>query len=153
MKKQMIITTIILFAGLAACVIGYYFTQNAILFSAAITLGTCFYHFAMRLAVGYGIDAIFHNKMKDNSWWFRERKFEPALYKFLGVKKWKKHLPTYNADLYDIKKHTAQEIIGATCQANSTRSHHGAEFCTRDIYRLVWFARGFFGNLLRCILF
>ena len=117
MKKKMILTTAVLFVGLLACGIAYYFTQNAVLFTITITLGTCFYHFAFRLFVGYGIDAIFHNKMNYNKWWFRERKFEAKFYNFLRVKKWKKHVPTYNPDSYDITKHSVEEIIQATCQS------------------------------------
>lgn len=113
----MILTTSILFVGLCVCGVVYYLTRNAILFSLTITLGTCFYHFAVRLVVGHGIDAIFHNKMDYDKWWFRERKFEPRLYKLLGVKKWKKHLPTYNAEYYDLKKHTVEEVIQVTCQS------------------------------------
>ena len=117
MKKKMILTTIILLVGLLACGIAYYFTQNSVLFTITITLGTCFYHFAIRLIVGHSIDAIFRNKMNYNKWWFRERKFEARLYKVLFVKKWKKHLPTYNSEYYDIKTHSIEEIIQATCQS------------------------------------
>ena len=113
----MILTTSILFGGLCVCGVVYYFTRNAIFLSLAITLGTSFYHFAVRLAVGHSIDAIFHNKMNYEKWWFRERKFEPRLYEILRVKKWKKHLPTYNAEYYDLKKHTVEEVIGVTCQS------------------------------------
>ena len=44
MKKTMILTTVILLVGLVACGIAYYFTQNDVLFTITITLGTCFYH-------------------------------------------------------------------------------------------------------------
>lgn len=113
----MIIFTLFFSVGLLACGITYYFVRNSILFSVTITFGTCFYHFAMRLAVGYGIDAICHNKMNYNRWWFRERKFEAGLYKILLVKKWKKYLPTFNAEYYDIGKHSIEEIIRVTCQS------------------------------------
>ena len=118
MKKKMIIITLILLVGFLACVIAYYFTKNAALFTVAITLGTCFYHFAMRLIVGLlCIDTIFHNKMNYNRWWFRERKGEARFYKILHVQNWKKHLPTFKPEYFDIKKHSIEEIIQATCQA------------------------------------
>ena len=117
MKKNMIIFMLVSLAGLLACGITYYFVRNGILLAFAITFGTCFYHFAMRLAVGHGIDAIFHNKMKYDRWWFAERKFESKLYEFLRVKRWKKHMPTYNPESYDIRKHSIEEVIGVTCQA------------------------------------
>ena len=117
MKKNMIIITAVLLVGLVTCGITYYFISNDILLTVTITLGTCFYHFAVRLIVGHSIDAIFHNKMNYNRWWFKERKFESRLYKLLLVKKWKKHMPTYNSEYYDIKKHSFEEIMGATCQS------------------------------------
>lgn len=117
MKKKMILITLILFVGFLACGIAYYFTNGSILFTITITLGTCFYHFAMRLIVGLCIDEIFHNKMNYGRWWFREKKFETGLYKILHVKNWKKHLPTLNPEIFDIKKHSIEEIIQATCQS------------------------------------
>lgn len=113
----MIILTIIFLIGSSACGIAYYLTQNPVLFTITITFGTCFYHFAVRLIVGYSIDGIFHNKMNYNKWWFGERKFEARLYKILHVQKWKKHLPTFDPECYDIKKHSFEEIIQVTCQS------------------------------------
>ena len=117
MKKQMIFITVFFLAGLAAFSVAYYFTEIGVLFTFAVTFGTCSYHFLMRLIVGHGIDGIFHDKMNYDRWWFRERKFEPKLYKLLHVKGWKKHLPTYNPKAYNVKEHTLEEIIGATCQS------------------------------------
>lgn len=117
MKKKMIVISIFLFIGLLICSIIYYFNQVPVLFTLAITFGTCFYHFAMRLVVGYVIDEIFHNKMNYNRWWFQERRFEPKLYKILHVKKWKKYLPTYNPKDFSIKEHSIEEIIQVTCQS------------------------------------
>ena len=117
MKRKMILITIIFSVGFLVCGIAYYFVRNSALFSVTITLGTCFYHFAMRLIVGYSINAIFHNKMNYDRWWFRERKFEAGLYKILHVNNWKKHLPTFNADSYDIRKNSIEYVIQVTCQA------------------------------------
>lgn len=117
MKKKMIILALFFLIGLFACGIIYYFTKNSILFTLTITFGTCFYHFAMRLAIGHGIDGIFHNKINYNRWWFKERKFESKLYRVIGVKKWKKHLPTYNPKDYSVTDHSVEEIIQVTCQA------------------------------------
>ena len=117
MKKKMIVLTVLFLVGLLACGVTYYFVQNAILFSVTITLGTCFYHFAIRLAVGGIVNAICHNKMDYNKWWFRERKFEAKLYKFLRVKKWKKRLPTFNPEAYSVTEHSFEEIIQVTCQS------------------------------------
>ena len=117
MKKKMIAFSLFFLAGLLAFGIAYYFVRKGILLTFAITFGTCFYHFAMRLIVGHSIDAICRNQLNYNRWWFKERKYEVKFYNFLRVKKWKKRLPTYNADYYDMTKHSVEEIIQATCQA------------------------------------
>ena len=117
MKKKMIAFSLFFLAGLLAFGIAYYFVHKSVLLTFAITFGTCFYHFAMRLIVGHSIDAICRNKMNYNRWWFKERKYEMKFYNFLRVKKWKKHLPTYNSEYYDVRKHSVEEIIQATCQA------------------------------------
>ena len=117
MKKKMILMTVFFAAGLIAFGISYYFTGVPVLFTFAITFGTCLYHFGIRLIVGHGIDAIYRNKMNYNRWWFRERKHEAGFYKFLHVQKWKKIMPTYTSDAYDVKKHSLEEIVQVTCQS------------------------------------
>ena len=117
MKKKMIGFSLFFLAGLLAFGIAYYFVRKSVLLTFAITFCTCFYHFGMRLIVGHGIDAIFRNKMNYNRWWFKERKYEMKFYNFLRVKKWKKHMPTYNPEYYDVRKHSVEEIVQATCQA------------------------------------
>lgn len=117
MKKKMIIISIVLLVGTIVFALTYYLYQISILYTLAITCGTCFYHFAMRLVVGHLIDAIYHNKMNYNKWWFKERKFESRLYKFLHVKNWKKFLPTYNPKDYNVKENSIESIIQVTCQA------------------------------------
>jgi len=117
MKKKMIIFFLFFLMGLLVFGIAYYFVRKSVLLTFAITFGTCFYHFGMRLVVGHGIDAIFHNKMNYNRWWFQERKYEMKFYNFLRVKSWKKHLPTYHSEYYDLRKHSVEEMIQATCQS------------------------------------
>lgn len=117
MKKTMILMTLIALAGLLAASAAYHFTHNGVMLSLTITLGTVFYHLSMRLAVGYIIDAKYHNQMDYTISWFRQREFEKGLYDKLHVKKWKKHLPTFNAGYFNLKNHSAQELVGATCQA------------------------------------
>ena len=117
MKKNMFLMTFISLAGLLATGSAYYFTRNNVLYSAAITFGTIFYHFAMRLAVGYIINTKFHNRMDYTKRWFREKNFEQALYKKLKVKKWKKLIPSFNPQDFRLDKHSAIEIIQVTCQS------------------------------------
>ena len=87
MKKTMILATLLCAAGLVGTGAAYGATHSSGLLSAAITFGTAFYHLAVRLAVGCGIDAICHNRMDPTKWWFRERPFERGLYRALQVRK------------------------------------------------------------------
>lgn len=117
MKKKMISMTVISLIGLFISGAVYYFTRNQILFSAMITFGTMLYHFAMRLAVGFLVDVKYHNRMDYTKKWFKEKTFERKLYKTLRVKKWKKWLPTYNPQDFDIKSRSMAEIVQVTCQS------------------------------------
>jgi len=88
-----------------------------IFFSMAITFGTIAYHFVMRILVGGIVDTIMHNKADYNKAWYQLKPFEVKLYDKLKVKRWKKRMPTYEPSLFDIKKHTFEEIAEAMCQA------------------------------------
>ena len=117
MKKKMISLTLISLLVLAVSGAIYHFTESQVLFSVAITFGTIFYHLGMRLAVGYLVDARHHNRMDYTKWWFRERAFEAKLYKKLQVKKWKKWLPTFTPEAFDLKSRSVTEIVQTTCQS------------------------------------
>ena len=109
--------TIISLTGLLASGAVYRFTQNRAFFSAAITFGTIFYHLGIRLAVGFLIDARYHNQMDYTKPWFWEKALERKLYRTLQVKKWKKWLPTFTPQEFDMKSRPMTQIVGATCQA------------------------------------
>ena len=117
MKKNMISVTLISLIGLFVSGAIYYFTKSRVIFSVTITFGTIFYHFAVRLAVGYLIDARYHNHMNYTKKWFTERAFERKLYKKLRVKKWKKWLPTFNPQDFNLKSRSVTEIVQVTCQS------------------------------------
>lgn len=117
MQKNMIMMALISLTGLTVSGAAYYFTGSPALLSAAVTFGTMLYHFAMRLAVGHLIDAKYDNCMDHTRKWFAERAFERELYKRLRVKKWKKRLPTYTPQNFDLTRHSVTEVVQATCQA------------------------------------
>ena len=100
-----------------AFLIAYQVWTLDILLTLCITFGTIAYHFVMRLGVGAAVNGIFHNKMNYKRWWFRPRRFEKGLYRFLNVKRWKKFVPTYDLDAFSAKEHTFEELVQATCQA------------------------------------
>lgn len=113
----MISATILFLIGLSASMAAYRLTEIGAFFSLAVTFGTAFYHFAVRLAVGLGIDARYHNHMDYTKAWFQEKSFEPALYQKLQVKKWKKHLPTFTPEEFDLKSRSVEQVVQAMCQS------------------------------------
>jgi len=98
------------FAGLYW--VGFHWTL-----SFAITFGTFFYHFAMRLLVGHILNHIMGNRADYTRPWYQLRSFEPRMYRILKVKKWKGNMPTYDPRVFDPKLHTWEEIVQAMCQA------------------------------------
>ena len=92
----------------------YRFFPVGILQSLAITFGTTFYHFVMRLLVGAVVPGWIPPGTANNIW-FREKGFEAKLYKFLRVKQWKKRIPTYNPESFDPGKHSFAEILHTGC--------------------------------------
>ncbi|MCH5257985.1 MAG: hypothetical protein J1D87_11880 [Lachnospiraceae bacterium] len=117
MRKKMISITLISLIGLLVSGVIYHFTRNRVIFSVAITFGTTFYHLGIRLAVGYLVNAKYHNQMDYTNKWFKEKNFEQKLYKIIQVKKWKKWLPTFNPQDFDVKNRSLTEIVQVTCQS------------------------------------
>ena len=95
----------------------YRITDYRILFPFTITFGTIAYHFIIRLMVGVVVDMIMHNKADYHKKWYQVSDIEMKLYQKMKVKKWKNKMPTYNADIFDVSKHSWDEIIQATCQS------------------------------------
>ena len=67
--------------------------------------------------IGIIVDLIMHNKADYQKKRYQVSKFEMKLYQKLKVKKWKNHMPTFDADTFDISKHSWDEIAQATCQS------------------------------------
>ena len=97
----------IVFALLYGC-----FPQDSLL-SVAISTGTTCYHFVMRLAVGWTVPKLMRQPRHHK--WFRQRDFEPKLYKILRVKQWKDHMPTYAPASFSLQKNTLEQIVNNCC--------------------------------------
>lgn len=92
--------------------------ESRVLFSLGVTSLTFFYHLAVRLLIGECIVIRFNEAQLDyRSKWFLQKEWETKLYKMLHVKKWKTNMPTYSPDEFDIKKHSMEEIVQATCRS------------------------------------
>lgn len=122
----------ILFAVIYQC------SSSAAALSIAITFGTFSYHFLMRLAVGYVVNGIFHNRFDYNKKWFLEKKFEKRLYKALRVKKWKNRMPTFAPEMLDLSAHTWEEIAGAMCQSEVIHSIIAVLSFAPVLAALIW---------------
>lgn len=94
--------------GLLHC----FFLQNWLL-SAAISTGTFFYHFAMRLAAGAIVPKIMPQPRYHK--WFQQKPFEPKLYQMLKVKHWKDHMPTYDPASFSLRENTLEQVINNCC--------------------------------------
>ena len=71
----------------------------------------------MRLTVGVAFNLFMKNRADYTGKWYQCRNWETKLYKWLRVKQWKSKLPSYQADYFDPKKHSWDEIAQAMCQA------------------------------------
>ena len=80
---------------------------------AAISAGTTFYHFAMRLIVGFLVPPFVKNPMQRR--WFRQRPFEAKLYALLRVKVWKDHMPTYDPASFSLRENSLERIVCNSC--------------------------------------
>lgn len=108
-----------MYTVIACCLIAsgvcFYVYYGAILIEEPIlwigvTTFTILYHFWGRIILG-NVSKLFKRFISYKSWWFREKKFEKRLYEILKVKKWKKHVLTYNPELYDVKENSAEEML------------------------------------------
>ena len=94
-----------------------HFKESSICLTLAITCFTVFYHCFIRFfvtAVTYY--PLRHLRNTDN-FWFRQKPFEKKLYAKIKVHSWKKHMPTYSPEKFDLRKHSLSEIIAETCRA------------------------------------
>lgn len=92
--------------------LNHFFPRDWLL-SVAISTGTVFYHFAMRLAVGGIVPKMLSHPRHHK--WFAQRSFEPKLYKALRVKHWKDRMPTYNPASFSLRENTLDQIIHNCC--------------------------------------
>lgn len=91
----------------------YRFFPLGWILSAAISAGTTFYHFAMRLLVGHTVPRLM--KTPEIRKWFDSRTFEAKLYTALKVKHWKDHMPTYDLASFSLKHNSLEQIVRNSC--------------------------------------
>lgn len=97
--------------------VAHHFFPKELLLSLAITFGTTGYHFVMRLVVGWIIPSLTRGRLNPDSFWFRQRSFEPKLYRKLHIRRWKGKMPTYNPSEFSFEENTPEQIIQNSCVA------------------------------------
>lgn len=111
-KKTVLSITFIIFILTVLFSILNAVTQNSVYLTLAITFGTAFYHFAMRLITG----KLTGHNFNYNSFWFKEKSFEKKLYKAIKVKKWKNKLPSFNPQTYMVNNIPLESIVNTMCR-------------------------------------
>ena len=94
-------------------------SRNDLCLTLAITFGTTFYHFTMRLTVGW-LGRVLFPAGGENAPWFREKSWERPLYRRLRVRQWKKYMPTYRPETFDIRACPVGSIIRTACISEIT---------------------------------
>ena len=113
MRKAMLRITGILGALFISLLVFHQLAPAGWLLSLLITCGTFLYHFLMRLAVGY----LMPNRFTGRENWFRQKQWEPKLYEKLNVQSWKKHMPTFDPESFDLSRHSLNDVIGTMCKS------------------------------------
>lgn len=100
------------------CFLNYYKFDNKskVILWIGITSFTIMYHFWVRIIMG-NVSKLFKKNINYKQWWFKERKFEKRLYKFLKVKNWKDKALTYNPESFSLKEHSLEEIVNTMAKS------------------------------------
>ena len=108
---SVIVVSIIIWVTCFSLYYGGINDSKIILWTGIVTF-TIMYHFWVRIIMG-NVSKLFKKHINYKQWWFKERKFEKKLYKFLHVKDWKDKALTYNPEHFSLK-HNSLETIANT---------------------------------------
>jgi len=114
MKRGMI--TLAVFLTVATVALGLLCGKFTVFETLAITCGTFAYHLLMRLGVGYGVKQV-EQHLDPSHGWFRTRAFETVLYDRLKVKRWKKHVPSWEPAQFSLQAYSMEAIVQHMCGA------------------------------------
>ena len=95
------------------------FFQLTWLLTIAIICGITAYHMLIRFMSPVILQCIFHKRYNPKAWWFQQRKWEPKLYRFIKVKKWKGNIIAYDPSEFSFKCHSPEEIVNNMCHAEA----------------------------------
>lgn len=86
-------------------------------FSLAITFWTTFYHFTMRLLVGFAVMRIRRGRTKEDRKPFSLHAAERRFCEKIRIKKWKRFAPTYKKELFCVERSDLKPLMHAMVDA------------------------------------
>ena len=129
-----------------SCFVLYYgeFSESQVVLWTGIVAFTIMYHFWVRIIMG-NVSKLFKKHLNYKQWWFKERKYEKGLYKFLKVKKWKGKALTYNPELFSLKENSLESIANTMTKAELDHWINEIISLSTLLFPLMW---GYFGVFL-----
>ncbi len=119
MKRIMLTVLGIGGAGMILCGVLYRMTDAPWLLSMAITCGMLVYHMLIRFLSPAVLCLLCRRHYDPHNGWFRQKAWEPGLYAFLKVKRWKKHMMSYDPKQFSAAHFSAEEIVQNMCHAEA----------------------------------
>lgn len=89
---------------------------GAIVRTLAVVSGCLSFHLLAWIVSAILVVGVMKNNADDSHLWFRELPWERGLYKLIGIRKWKRHLPTYAPQYYDFGSIKNEELLGIISQ-------------------------------------
>jgi len=111
-------------------------TNYLVLLTGIVTF-TIMYHFWVRIIMG-NVSKLFKKHIKYNQAFFKERKFEKGLYKFLHVKEWKGKALTYNPESFSLKEHSLEEIANTMTKSEVDHWINEIISLTSIFFAFIW---------------
>lgn len=127
------------------CFLLYYgeYFKNEIILWIGITAFTIMYHFWARIIMG-NVSKLLKKHINYNQWWFKEKRFEKDLYKFLKVKTWKRKVLTYNPESFDLKTNSLEDIANTMVKSELDHWINEVISLTTLLFAIPWGAFGIF---------
>jgi len=82
----------------------------------AVMTGCLAFHIIIWILSAIIVVGIMRNKADDDCIWFRELPWEKGFYRFIKIRMWKRHLPTYAPQYYDFKSMPHENLLGIISQ-------------------------------------
>lgn len=111
------------------------FFKNEVVLWVGIATFTIMYHLWLRIIFGIVTKKF---AIKHSQWWFKERFFEKYIYRLLKVKRWKKKALTYDPDMFDLKKHSLEQIANNMSKAETDHWINEVISLTTLLFAIPW---------------